>query len=325
MLLTFSFPNSLDSTTKMKTNQLIVDVNWNNKVNFTYKHFSLTIFRGQPSRPGTSGTLRSMQSMPLLSPLHHPAAFNPALGGIYGVVGMPHQPGNPTWNGEPCPVHGAGIPPHMPSHMPMAHYQTPHGAIAAAYPPIYSSMSMKRAVSIHEMAMATPLPALMPPPGPIYGTLPHGPPHQFLMPAPPSNQEPTHFVMMTGPPSMMGPPASSIGGRKTRHVQRSGPGSLPPMPPPSQMATLQHQRGMRPLVVNGKNGQPEPLPVRDAPPLPPKIPPSDVASKTASKASSAKPFSYNACCKGNVIVLWVILGIIGLGVVMAVVFYYAFQ
>ena len=84
------------------------------------------------------------------------------------------------------------------------------------------------------------------------------------------------------------------------------------------------QRG-RPLVVNGKNGQPEPLPVRDAPPLPPKIPPSDVASKTTSKSSSAKPFSYNACCKGNVVVLWVILGIIGLGIVMAVVFYYAFQ
>lgn len=287
------------------------------------------LLRGQPSRPGTSGTLRSMQSMPLLSPLHHPANFNPVLGGIYGVVGMhpgmhpaQHQAGNPTWNGEPCPVHGAGIAPHMPS-MPIAHYQTPHGAIAA-YQPMYSSMSMKRAASIHELAMATPLPALMPPPGPIYGTLPHGPPaHQFLMPPP--SQEPTHFVMMTGPPSMMGhAAASSIGGRKTRHAHaRSGPGSLPPMPPPSQMATM--QRNMRPLVVNGKNGQPEPLPVRDAPPLPPKIPPSDVASKTASKSSSAKPFSYNACCKGNVVVLWVILGIIGLGVVMAVVFYYAFQ
>lgn len=237
----------------------------------------------------------------------------------------PHQSSaNPTWNGEPCPVHGAGIPPHMAA---IAHYQA--ATMAAAYPQIaYSSMSMKRAASIHEMAMASPLPALMPPP-PIYGTLPHHPPPQFLMPPPPPpshHHEPTHFVMMAGPPSMMGPPASSIGGRKPRHpAHRSGggPGSLPP---PSQMATLQHQRGtFRPLVVNGKNGQPEPLPVRDAPPLPVKLaPPSDAASKTASKAGSVKPFSYNACCKGNVIVLWIILGIIGLGIVMAIVFYYAF-
>ena len=311
----------------------------------------------QTSRPGTSGTLRSMQSMPLLTPLqqHHmiqqqqqqQTAYNPILaaaGGIYGVVGMhpatqlaAAAAGNPTWNGEPCPVHGSGIhPAHHP--MPIAHYQTPHGTIAAYHQPLYSSMSMKRAASIHEMAMATPLPAIMPPPqhhGPIYGTLPH-PGHpvggQFLMsappPLPPSHEQPTHFVMMTTAPSSMihGPPASSIGGRRTRHQQgRSGggPGSLPPMPAPSQMATMQR----RPLVVNGKNGQPEPLPVRhDAPPLPPKIPPSDVASKTASRSSSAaKPFSYNACCKGNVVVLWVILGIIGLGVVLAIVFYYAFQ
>jgi hypothetical protein len=86
------------------------------------------------------------------------------------------------------------------------------------------------------------------------------------------------------------------------------------------------RNGQRPIVVNGKNGQPEPLPVRDAPPLPAKIPPgSDVVSRAASKSSSAKPFSYEACCRGNVVVLWVIMGIIGLGVVMAVVFYYAFQ
>ncbi|EFX82525.1 hypothetical protein DAPPUDRAFT_101102 [Daphnia pulex] len=323
--------------------------------------------RMQPSRPGTSGTLRSMQSMPLLTPLqqHHlvqqqqQAGYNPVLaaaGGIYGIVGMhpgmmahPAQlhaaaaaaaaaaAGNPTWNGEPCPVHGSGI---HPAHhqMPIAHYQTPHGTIAAYPQPLYSSMSMKRAASIHEMAMATPLPAIMPPPppphhGPIYGTLPHpghgGGHHQFLMPPPPSHEQPTHFVMMTTAPSSMihGPPASSLGGRRTRQQGRSGggPGSLPPMPAPSQMATMQRQG--RPLVVNGKNGQPEPLPVRhDAPPLPPKIPPSDVASKTASRTSSAaKPFSYNACCKGNVVVLWVILGIIGLGVVLAIVFYYAFQ
>lgn len=289
--------------------------------------------------------------MPLLTPLqqHHlqqqqqQATYNPVLaaGGIYGVVGMhpgmmPHPAqmqaaaaaaaaaGNPTWNGEPCPVHGSGI--HTAHHqMQIGHYQTPHGTIAA-YQPLYSSMSMKRAASIHEMAMATPLPAIMPPPppGPIYGTLPHPGHHQFVM-QPPGHEQPTHFVMMTAPSSVIhGPPASSLGGRRTRHGRSGGPGSLPPMPTPSQMATMQRQG--RQLVVNGKNGQPEPLPVRhDAPPLPPKIPPSDVASKTASKTSSAKPFSYNACCKGNVVVLWVILGIIGLGVVLAIVFYYAFQ
>lgn len=311
--------------------------------------------RMQTSRPGTSGTLRSIQSMPLLTPLqqHHnqqqQAIYNPVMasGGIYGVVGMhpammAHSAqmqaaaaaaaaaaGNPTWNGEPCPVHGSGI---HPAHhqMQMGHYQTPHGTIAT-YQPLYSSMSMKRAASIHEMAMATPLPAIMPPPpppGPIYGTLPHpgAGPHQFVMQQP-SHEQPTHFVMMTAPSSMIhGPPASSLGGRRTRHgqVRSSGPGSLPPMPTATQMATMQRQG--RQLVVNGKNGQPEPLPVRhDAPPLPPKIPPSDVASKTASRTSTTKPFSYNACCKGNVVVLWVILGIIALGVVLAIVFYYAFQ
>ena len=260
--------------------------------------------------------------MPLLSPLH-PAAFNPMLSGVYGVVGMaPPMPGNPTWNGEPCPVHGAGL--HHHHSMTMNPYQT----AAAGYPPMYSSMSMRRAASIHELAMATPLPALMPPPPPpsaIYGTLP-GPPPQFIMQAPPP--EPQHFMMMAGPPSMIGhPPASSLGGRMMRHPPqlRSGPASLPP---PSIL--VQHQRanggGGRPIVVNGKNGQPEPLPVREAaPPLPPKIPPSDVASRAASKSSSAKPFSYRACCQGNVVVLWVILGIIGLGVVLAVVFYYAFK
>lgn len=296
--------------------------------------FLFCVFRGgQQSRPGTSGTLRSMQSMPLLSPLH-PGAFNPmTLGGIYGVVGMAAPaplPANPTWNGEPCPVHGVGL--HHHHSMSMNPYQ------AAGYPPMYSTMSMRRAASVHELAMATPLPALMPPPPPpsaIYGTLPghHHPPPQFILQAPPPPPpEPQHFMMMTGPPSMIAPPpASSIGGRMMRHPPhhhlRSGPASLPP---PSLLigpSVMQQHRapGGRPIVVNGKNGQPEPLPVREAPPLPPKIPPSDVASRAASKSSSAKPFSYRACCQGNVVVLWVILGIIGLGVVLAVVFYYAFK
>ena len=47
--------------------------------------FFFVIKRGPVSRPGTSGTLRSMQSMPLLSPLHAP--YNPTLvpGGVYGL------------------------------------------------------------------------------------------------------------------------------------------------------------------------------------------------------------------------------------------------
>ena len=301
------------------------------------------MFRGQPSRPGTSGTLRSMQSMPLLSPLHHPmgaAAFNPMLGGIYGVVGLPGPPpphmapGNPTWNGEPCPVHGAGL----------HHHGQPMSLSAyPAYPPqIYGGMApMRRAASIHELGMTTPMPALMPPPGAIYGTLQAGPPPgQFLMPGPGPGDMMMMAGMMSGPPSLMAgpphhiphlppPPASSLGGRMLMRPhpmshRSNGPSSLPPIPLPPPSSMMGGRNG-RPIVVNGKNGQPEPLPVRDAPPLPPKIPPSDVVSRAASKSSSAKPFSYEACCRGNVVVLWVIMGIIGLGVVMAVVFYYAFQ
>lgn len=251
--------------------------------------------------------------MPLLNPLQ--ATFNPALGGIYGVVGVapPPAPHNPTWNGEPCPVHGAGLGPQM------AVYATPN----VAYSSVYGNLPIGRAPSMHELAMATPLPAIMPPPGHIYGALPGPPPGgPFLLPGPPQH-EPA-FVMMTGPPSVIGPPPSSLGGRRLRPT-RSGPGSLPPMPPASLMPPMQSRAGPRPLVVNGKSGHAEPLPVRDAPPLPPKIPPSDVVSRTNSKSSTGKPFSYDACCKGNVVVLWVILGIIGMGVVMAVVFYFAFQ
>ena len=293
-----------------------------------------------------------MQSMPLLSPLHHPAAFNPILGGIYGVVGLagppPHhhhmQPGNPTWNGEPCPVHGAGLHHHgQPmslSAYPTMGYPPPPPQIYGALPP----PQMRRAASIHELAMSGQIPALMPPPGAIYGTIQQGHPSgpQFLMAGPAPPPPDLMMAMMSAPPSMIAshppPPASSLGGRmlmRPHHHRSNGPSSLPPIPlPPSSSMMggrgialrngLHHQQ--RPIVVNGKNGQPEPLPVRDAPPLPPKIPPgSDVVSRAASKSSSAKPFSYEACCRGNVVVLWVIMGIIGLGVVMAVVFYYAFQ
>lgn len=265
-----------------------------------------------------------MQSMPLLSPLlHHQAAFNPMLGppagSIYGVLQPPPpHPSMMTWNGEPCPVHGAGL-----------HH---HGmATLSGYPQpsaIYSSMaSMRRAASIHELAAlaSTPMhPALMPPPPPpsaIYGTLPHP---QIMMQAEPMQH---HFMMMAGPPpTHHHPPGSLMGGtRMMRPMMRSGPSSLPPMG--------RVNNGGRPIVVNGKNGQPEPLPVREAPPLPPKIPASDVMSMRAvstkagsgASGSSVKPFSYRACCQGNVVVLWVIMGIIGLGVVMAIVFYYAFK
>ena len=209
---------------------------------------------------------------------------------------------------------------------------------------------MRRAASIHELGMTTPMPALMPPPGAIYGTIQAGPPppgHQFLMSAPTGPE--MMMMAMSGPPSLMAgppppppsvlhhhlplhppPPASSIGGRMLMRPhpmshRSNGPSSLPPIPLPPPSSMMGGGRNGRPIVVNGKNGQPEPLPVRDAPPLPPKIPPSDVVSRAASKSSSAKPFSYEACCRGNVVVLWVIMGIIGLGVVMAVVFYYAFQ
>ena len=93
---------------------------------------------------------------------------------------------------------------------------------------------------------------------------------------------------------------------------------------------MQHRR---PLVLNEKSGHAEPLPVREAPPLPAKLAPSE-PSRTPSKSTAggvgvdrrvAKPFSYDACCRGNVVVLWVILTIIALGVVIGVVFYFAFQ
>jgi len=255
--------------------------------------------RQPPSRPGTSGTLRSMQSVPIMTPLQGP--FSPLMGGIYGVGMVGMMPPN-TWNGEPCPVHGASLHPHhpqYPQHHPMAMAAYP------AYPPMYSSMSMRRAASIQEMA----IPALMPPPPQaIYShTAQHPDPRQ---------------LMVMGPPSLLAP-ASSLGGhgRMPRmYPPRSGAASLPPMPPSSLLPPMQRRH----LVVNGKNGHPEALPVRDAPPLPTKIPPSDAASKAASKSSS-KPFSYNSCCQGNVVVLWVILAIIAFGIVMAVVFSFAFQ
>ena len=264
-----------------------------------------------------------MQSMPLMSPLHTP--FNPAvLGGIYGVGMVPMLPSN-TWNGEPCPVHGASLPhTHVP--ISMTPYPTYH-------PPMYSSVQMRRAASVHELAMATPLPALMPPPPTtmsIYGTLP-GPSSQFLHAAALSGPTPTPdhpSIFMMGPPSLLPPPPPK---GPPPHRMRMPPhrgsaaSSLPPMPPPSLLPPL--QRGSRPLVVNEKNGHPEPLPVREAPPLPLKMPPSSdpgARSKTPSK-SSTKAISYDACCRGHVVVLWVILGIIGLGIVMGVVFYFAFQ
>merc|ERR1712071_567098 len=66
--------------------------------------------RQPPSRPGTSGTLRSMQSVPIMTLLQGP--FSPLMGGIYGVGMVGMMPPN-TWNGEPCPVHGASL--HPPS------------------------------------------------------------------------------------------------------------------------------------------------------------------------------------------------------------------
>ena len=102
------------------------------------------------------------------------------------------------------------------------------------------------------------------------------------------------------------------------------------MPPASLLPPMQHRR---PLVLNEKSGHAEPLPVREAPPLPAKLAPSE-PSRTPSKSTAggvgvdrrvAKPFSYDACCRGNVVVLWVILTIIALGVVIGVVFYFAFQ
>ena len=188
---------------------------------------------------------------------------------------------------------------------------------------MYSSMSMRRAASIHELAMATPLPALMPPPSGLYGTLAHQPPPGQLMQltSQPPTGDPRQFMIM-GPPSILPPPSIMSHGRV--RTTRSAGGSLPPMPPSSLLPPMQR----RPLVVSssgsGKTAQPEPLPVREAPPLPAKIPPSDAASKAMSKSSS-KAFSYNSCCRGNVVVLWVSLAIIAFAVVMSIVFYYAFK
>ena len=221
------------------------------------------------------------------------------MAGVYGMGMVGMVPPN-TWNGEPCPVHGANLPP--PHHHHHHHQQPMTMSAYPAYPPMYSSMSMRRAASIHELAIPAlmPPPALLPPPPQaIYGQAPD-PRHQFMIMAP--------------PPSSLG----HAGPARMARMARPGPSSLPPMPPASLLPPMQRRQ----LVVNGKHGHPEPLPVRDAPPLPPKIPPSDAASKAT---SAKRPFSYNSCCQGNVVVLWVILAIIALGIVMAVVFSFAFQ
>ena len=151
--------------------------------------------------------MRSLQSMPLMTPLHAP--FNPPLlPAMYGVLGLMHPQAN-TWNGEPCPVHGSSLLP-QPGHHHLPISMTPFPPPFP--PPIYSSMSMRRAASVHELAAASGI-------GPaMYGTLP-GANHR-------------HHASLTDHNSIMmvtaAPPGMMAGGRA---VQSRHP--LPPMPPPS--------------------------------------------------------------------------------------------
>lgn len=155
-----------------------------------------------------------------------------------------------TWDGEPCPVHGHGIP---------------------LYPGPPGSGTLRRHGSMFDMRSA------YPPPHPAF-LMNHMPP-----PPPMMDKKSFHgsLQMLAGGPHQI-----------PSHL-------LPPMMRP------------RPFVIPAGA---EPLPMRD----PYKMrtpPPSGYApSKTED------PYSVDqVCCKGHLIVLWIILAVVTIGVILGIV------
>ncbi|XP_054708447.1 uncharacterized protein LOC129218249 [Uloborus diversus] len=176
---------------------------------------------GPPFRTG--GTLRSTRSVPAL-----------ALA---------------TWDGEPCPVHGHGVP--------LFHHQHPHNGLSNAG-------TMRRHGSLFDVRL------------PYFGHPPFGPPVQF--PAPPTLLE-----------------------KKSFHgSMQLNPYMVPPMMRP------------RPYVIPAGA---EPLPVRDPYKMGRTPPASAYAGSKADDAYSVD----QVCCKGHLIVLWIILAVVTVGVILGIV------
>ena len=171
-----------------------------------------------PAGPGLDGTLRSTLSVPMLGP-----------------------PLVPTWDGEPCPVHGLGIPPPPPPFL------------------------ARRSASIYDMRP--------------YATLP---------------------LPLPAPPPLSLPPPATMGRRPPSQGIPIPPHLLPPMMRP------------RPLVYPADAfAPPEPLPMRDPEkksltPIPPK---EEVEERPRKRK----------CCRGPMLILWIILGVIAFGIVLGIV------
>ncbi|XP_065573060.1 WAS/WASL-interacting protein family member 3-like [Artemia franciscana] len=142
-------------------------------------------------RPETRGTMHSTASMPLLAPI----APTPYGQMVYGAAS--------TWDGEPCPVHGANsIPPvhGMPMYHPLPFAPTP-------YPNMYPAhhLGLRRATSVHDFNFYGP--------GPFMG---------YRLPAP------------------AGTRAASVRGSVIMMPHKAP--SLPPIPPPNLLPPLQRPR-----------------------------------------------------------------------------------
>ncbi|KFM70217.1 hypothetical protein X975_19763, partial [Stegodyphus mimosarum] len=178
---------------------------------------------GAPFRSG--GTLRSTRSVPAL-----------ALA---------------TWDGEPCPVHGHGVP--------LFHHQHSVG--------LSNGGTLRRHGSLFDVRL------------PYYG---HPPPF--------------------GPPIQYPAPPAPVLEKKSFHgsLQMIGnPYLLPPLMRP------------RPFVIPAGA---EPLPVRD--PYKMRTPPA--SAYAGSKADDAYSVD-QVCCKGHLIVLWIILAVVTIGVILGIV------
>lgn len=100
------------------------------------------------------------------------------------------------------------------------------------------------------------------------------------------------------PPALFGPPPGPLMDKKSFHGSMqlvNTPWYAPPLMRP------------RPLVVPAGA---EPLPVRDPFRRPPGYPPSKMAED---------PDYDKVCCKGHLIVLWIILGVVTVGVILGIV------
>ncbi|XP_015905303.1 uncharacterized protein [Parasteatoda tepidariorum] len=183
-----------------------------------------------------------------------------------GVVGPPFRNGGTlrstrsvpaialaTWDGEPCPVHGHGLPLFHHQHHPIGHS---------------NSGTMRRHGSLFDVRL------------PYYG---HHPP-----PFPPALQYP--------------PPPPSHLEKKSFH------GSMQVFPNPYLMPPMMRPR---PFVIPAGA---EPLPVRD--PFKLRTPPA--SGYAGSKADDVYSVD-QICCKGHLIVLWIILAVVTIGVILGIV------